>query len=105
MAMAATAAIVHLPKFMLSLPSCGPIRTARLERPRAPCRHQFTGWTIEASLLRGHIRINDKPQGTSPMAGHGHAPHEQAEHAEHHGASNKQIALLISILALLLAIS
>ena len=39
------------------------------------------------------------------MAGHGHAPHEQAEHAEHHGASNKQIALLISILALLLAIS
>ncbi len=39
------------------------------------------------------------------MAGHGHAPHEQAEHAEHHGASNKQIALIISILALLLAIS
>jgi hypothetical protein len=39
------------------------------------------------------------------MAGHGHAPHEQAEHAEHHGASNKQIALLISVLALLLAIS
>ncbi|MGE0423162.1 MAG: DUF4337 domain-containing protein [Reyranellaceae bacterium] len=39
------------------------------------------------------------------MAGHGHAPHEQAEHAEHHGASNKQIALLISILALLLAVS
>ncbi len=39
------------------------------------------------------------------MAGHAHAPHEQAEHAEHHGASNKQIALLISILALLLAIS
>ena len=39
------------------------------------------------------------------MAGHAHAPHEQAEHAEHHGASNKQIALLISILALMLAIS
>jgi hypothetical protein len=39
------------------------------------------------------------------MAGHAHAPHEQAEHAEHHGASNKQIALLISILALLLAVS
>lgn len=39
------------------------------------------------------------------MAGHGHAPHEQAEHAEHHGASNKTIALIISVLALLLAIS
>ncbi len=39
------------------------------------------------------------------MAGHGHAPHEQAEHAEHHGASNKTIALIISVLALMLAIS
>jgi hypothetical protein len=34
----------------------------------------------------------------------GHAPHEQVEHAEH-GASNKTVALVISCLALLLAVS
>jgi hypothetical protein len=34
----------------------------------------------------------------------GHAPHEQVEHAEH-GASNKTVALVISCLALLLALS
>jgi hypothetical protein len=34
----------------------------------------------------------------------GHAPHEQVEHAEH-SASNKSVALVISCLALLLAVS
>jgi Domain of unknown function (DUF4337) len=34
----------------------------------------------------------------------GHAPHEQVEHAEH-GASNKAVALVISCLALMLAVS
>jgi hypothetical protein len=34
----------------------------------------------------------------------GHAPHEQVEHAEH-GANNKTVALVISCLALLLAVS
>ena len=34
----------------------------------------------------------------------GHAPHEQVEHAEH-GASNKTVALVISCLALMLAVS
>jgi Domain of unknown function (DUF4337) len=34
----------------------------------------------------------------------GHAPHEQVEHAQH-GASNQSVALVISCLALLLAVS